>query len=46
MLVISARDLDAGPVSVRFHSKGPQRAKANGETVAVAEILAAIKARR
>jgi threonyl-tRNA synthetase len=44
MLVIGGRDLEAGNVSVRLHSKGPQGAKAKGEVVA--EILAAIKERR
>jgi threonyl-tRNA synthetase len=44
MLVIGGRDVDAGNVSVRLHSKGPQGAKAKGEVVA--EILAAIKERR
>jgi threonyl-tRNA synthetase len=44
MLVIGGRDVDAGNVSVRLHSKGPQGAKPKGEVVA--EILAAIKARR
>ena len=44
MLVIGGRDMDAGQVSVRLHSKGPQGAKAKGEVVA--EILASIKERR
>ncbi len=44
MLVIGGRDMDAGAVSVRLHSKGPQGAKPKGEVVA--EILAAIKERR
>jgi threonyl-tRNA synthetase len=44
MLVIGGRDMDAGAVSVRLHSKGPQGAKAKGEVVA--EILMAIKERR
>jgi threonyl-tRNA synthetase len=44
MLVIGGRDVDAGNVSVRLHSKGPQGAKPKGEVVA--EILAAIKERR
>ena len=44
MLVIGGRDVDAGNVSVRLHSKGPQGAKAKREVVA--EILAAIKERR
>ena len=44
MLVIGGRDLEAGNVSVRLHSKGPQGAKAKAD--AVAEILAAIRERR
>ena len=44
MLVIGGRDMDAGAVSVRLHSKGPQGAKPKAEVVA--EILAAIKERR
>jgi len=44
MLVIGGRDLEAGNVSVRLHSKGPQGAKPKAE--AVADILAAIKDRR
>ena len=44
MLVIGGRDMDAGAVSVRLHSKGPQGAKPKGEVVA--EIFAAIKERR
>ncbi len=44
MLVIGGRDVDAGNVSVRLHSKGPQGAKPKGEVVA--EILAGIKERR
>ena len=44
MLVIGGRDMDAGQVSVRLHSKGPQGAKPKGEVVA--EILAAIRERR
>jgi len=44
MLVIGGRDLEAGNVSVRLHSKGPQGAKPKAEVVA--EILAAIKDRR
>ena len=44
MLVIGGRDVDAGHVSVRLHSKGPQGAKPKGEVVA--EILAEIKERR
>ncbi len=44
MLVIGGRDMDAGAVSVRLHSKGPQGAKPKAEVVA--EILAAIRERR
>jgi len=44
MLVIGGRDVDAGNVSVRLHSKGPQGAKPKGEVVA--EILSAIEERR
>jgi threonyl-tRNA synthetase len=44
MLVIGARDLEAGNVSVRLHSKGPQGAKPKSEVVA--EILASVKERR
>jgi threonyl-tRNA synthetase len=44
MLVIGGRDMDAGNVSVRLHSKGPQGAKPKAEVVA--EILVAIKERR
>ena len=44
MLVIGSRDLEAGAVSVRLHSKGPQGAKPKGEVVA--DILASIKERR
>ncbi|MCI0534933.1 MAG: His/Gly/Thr/Pro-type tRNA ligase C-terminal domain-containing protein [Verrucomicrobiales bacterium] len=44
MLIIGARDVEAGNVSVRLHSKGPQGAKPTGEVVA--DILAAIKERR
>jgi threonyl-tRNA synthetase len=44
MLVIGGRDLEAGNVSVRLHSKGPQGAKPKAEVVA--DILAAIKERR
>jgi threonyl-tRNA synthetase len=43
MLVIGGRDVDAGNVSVRLHSKGPQGAKPKGEVVK--KILAAIKER-
>jgi threonyl-tRNA synthetase len=44
MLVIGGRDVEAGNVSVRLHSKGPQGAKSKAEVVA--DILAAIKERR
>jgi threonyl-tRNA synthetase len=44
MLVIGGRDMEAGVVSVRLHSKGPQGAKPRSEVVA--DILAAIKERR
>ena len=44
MLVIGGRDMDAGAVSVRLHSKGRQRAKPKGEVVA--DILTAIKERK
>lgn len=44
MLVIGGRDLEAGAVSVRLHSKGPQGAKPRAE--AVADIVAAIRERR
>ena len=44
MLVIGGRDMDAGAVSVRLHSKGPQGAKPKAEVVA--DILAGIKDRR
>jgi len=44
MLVIGHRDMEAGQVSVRLHSRGPQGAKPKGE--AVAEILTTIKERR
>jgi threonyl-tRNA synthetase len=44
MLVIGGRDVDAGNVSVRLHSKGPQGAKPKGEVAA--DILGAIKERR
>ena len=43
MLVIGARDLEAGNVAVRLHGKGKVGAKSKGEVVA--EILAAIKER-
>src|SRR5688572_30247842 len=41
MLVIGARDVEAGNVSVRLHSKGPQGAKPKGEVIK--EILQEIK---
>ncbi len=44
MLVIGARDMEAGLVSVRLHGKGPQGAKPRNEVVA--DILAAIRERR
>jgi threonyl-tRNA synthetase len=44
MLVIGGRDVDAGNVSVRLHSKGPQGAKPKGEVIF--DILASIKERR
>jgi threonyl-tRNA synthetase len=44
MLVIGARDLEAGNVSVRLHGKGNQGAKPRGEVVA--DLLAAISERR
>jgi threonyl-tRNA synthetase len=44
MLVIGPRDLQAGAVSVRVHSKGSLGAKPKAE--AVADILSAIKERR
>ena len=44
MLVLGPRDLEAGNVSVRLHSKGPQGAKPTAEVVA--NIVAAIKERR
>jgi threonyl-tRNA synthetase len=44
MLVLGGRDLEAGQVSVRLHSKGPQGAKPRAQVVA--EILAAIRERR
>ena len=43
MLVIGGRDMDAGQVSVRLHSKGPQGAKPKGEVVK--EILEKIRTR-
>lgn len=44
MLVIGGRDLEAGVVSVRLHSKGPQGAKPRAEVVA--DIVASIRERR
>lgn len=44
MLVIGGRDLEAGAVSVRLHSKGPQGAKPRAEVVA--DIVASIRERR
>jgi len=44
MLVIGARDMEAGAVSVRLHHGGPQGAKPKGEVIA--NILASIKERR
>ncbi|MBX3731067.1 MAG: threonine--tRNA ligase [Verrucomicrobiae bacterium] len=44
MLVIGGRDLDAGVVSVRLHSRGPQGARPRDEVIA--DIVAAIQERR
>ncbi|MCO5053172.1 MAG: His/Gly/Thr/Pro-type tRNA ligase C-terminal domain-containing protein [Verrucomicrobiae bacterium] len=44
MLIIGARDLEAGNVSVRLHHGGPQGAKPKAEVIA--DILADIKERR
>ena len=44
MLVLDARDLEAGNVSVRVHSKGPQGAKPRGQVIT--DILVAIKVRK
>ena len=44
MLVIGGRDVEAGQVSVRLHTGGPQGAKPKAEVVA--NLLAAIKERR
>ena len=44
MLVIGARDIEAGNVSVRLHGKGNQGAKPRGEVIA--EILRSIRERR
>ena len=43
MLVIGGRDMDAGQVSLRLHSKGLQGAKSKGEVLA--EILKKIRTR-
>jgi threonyl-tRNA synthetase len=44
MLIIGARDMEAGNVSVRLHGKGNVGAKPKGEVIA--DILAAIRERR
>ena len=44
MLVIGARDVEAGHVSVRLHHGGPQGAKPKAQVVA--EILQSIKERK
>lgn len=44
MLVIGARDMEAGAVSVRLHHGGPQGAKPKAEVIA--DILASIKERK
>ena len=44
MLVLGQRDLEAGNVSVRLHTGGPQGAKPRNEIIA--DTLAAIKERR
>jgi len=44
MLVIGARDMEAGNVSVRLHGKGNVGAKPKTEFIA--EILSAIRERR
>jgi threonyl-tRNA synthetase len=44
MLVLGGRDLAAGQVSVRLHSKGPQGSRARAE--AVAQIVESIRERR
>ena len=44
MLVIGGRDMDAGVVSVRLHTGGPQGAKPKAEVIA--DILQSIKERR
>ena len=43
MLVIGGRDMEAGAVSVRLHSRGPQGEKPKAEVVA--DVLAAIRER-
>ena len=44
MLVLGPRDLEAGHVSVRLHTGGPQGAKPTAQVVA--DILQSIKERR
>ena len=44
MLVIGGRDMEAGQVSVRLHTGGPQGAKPKAEVIA--DILQSIKERR
>jgi threonyl-tRNA synthetase len=44
MLVVGARDMEAGQLSVRLHGKGPQGAKPKGEVIA--GILQAIQQRQ
>ena len=44
LLVLGARDMEAGAVSVRLHHGGPQGAKEKAEVVA--HILASIRERR
>jgi len=44
MLVIGARDMESGAVSVRLHGKGNVGAKPKAEVIA--DIIAAIKERR
>ena len=44
MLVIGARDMEAGNVSVRLHGKGNVSVKPKAEVIA--DILATIKERR
>ena len=43
-LVSSARDMEAGAVSVRLHHGGPQGTKPKGEVIA--DILTSIRERR